>query len=81
VSDVCIVERGRNVISVGRDGLCKLIDVGESKCLATIAKFNNIPINSCSIQALSDENMQKLKIPSREQQSKTLMEQQVFCKK
>jgi hypothetical protein len=37
--------------------------VGESKCLSTIAKYNTI-INACSIQSLSDENLQKLEINS-----------------
>ena len=50
ISDLAIVEKGRNVVSVSRDGSCKLWDVGESKCLATVCKFDSF-INCCSIQS------------------------------
>lgn len=63
VNDACIIDVGKNIVSVGRDGQAKLYDVGESKCLSTIAKYNTI-INACSIQSLSDENLQKLEINS-----------------
>jgi hypothetical protein len=60
------VERGRNIVSVGRDGECKLYDVGESKCLATVAKLKCI-INACSIQTLGQDLMNALNIPEREE--------------
>lgn len=66
VSDASIIEKGRNIVSVARDGQCKLFDVGESKCLATVAKYDCI-INSCSIVSLSDETMTQLEIPPREE--------------
>ena len=55
VSDVCMVDRGRNVISVGRDGACKLFDVGGAglnKCLATLAQCGSI-VNACDIRTLT----------------------------
>lgn len=61
-----IVERGRNIVSVGRDGACKLFDVGESKCLANVAKYDCI-INGCSMTSLDDKQMSDLNIPLREE--------------
>jgi proteasomal ATPase-associated factor 1 len=70
ISDLAIVEKGRNVVSVSRDGSCKLWDVGESKCLANVSKFDSF-INCCSIQStnlindqdsVSDENRSKLQL-------------------
>lgn len=51
---------------MGRDGACKLYDVGEAKCLANVAKYECI-INSCSITSLDDEQMRALNVPSREE--------------
>ena len=62
---MAIVDRGKNVVSVGRDGECKLFDVGQSKCLATVAKVGSI-INGCSIQSISDGLMKSLSVPERE---------------
>ena len=61
VTDGCPVEKGRNVVSVSRDGQCKLFDCGEAKCLTTFAKFDTI-INACALQSLSSANMAKLDI-------------------
>lgn len=75
ISDLCIVDRGRNVVSVGRDGACKLWDVGESRCLSTFCKFDTI-VNACSIQAVNNpDNAQALLVNSNEDQhiiSKTI---------
>ena len=54
------------MVSVGRDGACKLYDVGESKCLANVAKYECI-INGCSITSLDDDLMTELKIPPRDE--------------
>lgn len=64
ISDVCVVEKGRNVVSVGRDGQCNLFDIGESRCLSNIAKFDCI-INSCSLSSLSESNLSILNVPPR----------------
>jgi len=61
VTDGSPVEKGRNVVSVSRDGQCKLFDCGESKCLTTFAKYDTI-INACALQSLSSANMAKLDI-------------------
>jgi len=47
VSDVTIVERGRNVISSSRDGTARLWDCGKSACLAKYA--TDSVINGCSL--------------------------------
>jgi len=75
VTDGCPVEKGRNVISVSRDGQCKLFDCGQSKCLTTIAKYDTI-INACAIQSLSDVNLAKLDILSSSQ-NETYSEREV----
>ena len=75
VTDGCPVEKGRNIVSVSRDGQCKLFDVGQSKCLATFAKYDTI-VNACAIQSLSEVNMIKLEIlPS--QTNETYSEREV----
>lgn len=56
VTDVCIVDRGRNLVSVSRDGTAYLWDVGESKCLAKFGSFG-CAINACSLGTLSAENL------------------------
>ena len=75
VTDGCPVEKGRNVVSVSRDGQCKLFDCGESKCLTTFAKYDTI-INACALQCLSSANMAKLDI-SNGQNSETPSEREV----
>ena len=62
---MCVVDRGRNLVSVSRDGSCKLWDVGESKCLANVAKFDCI-INSCTIQDVSSDQI-LINIPEPEE--------------
>ena len=47
MSDVAIVERGRNVISSSRDGTARLWDCGKSACLAKYA--TDSVINGCSL--------------------------------
>ena len=58
---MCFVERGKNIVSVGRDGQCKLFNVGESRCVSTIAKYDCV-INGCCIQSLSDSNLQYFEV-------------------
>ena len=64
ISDFQIIDKGRNVVSVSRDGSCKLFDIGESKCLATVGNFNCV-INSISISSLTDSSIQVLNLPER----------------
>lgn len=54
VVDVCIVEKGRNVITVSKDGSAKLWDVGESKCLGNILEGHGA-INCCALAVTDDE--------------------------
>lgn len=57
VTDACIVEKGRNIVSASRDGACYLWDVGESKCLAKFGNFGCV-VNACDLGTLlSAENM------------------------
>ncbi len=48
VTDTAVVERGRNVVSVARDGTAKLWDVGQKTCLATMSELGGI-INGCDL--------------------------------
>ena len=51
-----MVDKGRNVVTVSRDGSCKLWNVGKAKCLANVAKYESV-INACAIaQMTSDES-------------------------
>jgi len=54
ISDLSMVDKGRNVISVGRDGNCNLWDIGEAKCLTTFCKIDSF-INCCSIESIENE--------------------------
>lgn len=56
VTDVSIIDKGRNIVSVCRDGSCRLWDLGESKCLATFGNFG-CNINSCEIKAVDVDNI------------------------
>jgi len=47
VSDIAIVERGRNVVSSSRDGTARLWDCGKSACLTKYAADS--VINACSL--------------------------------
>lgn len=46
--DTAIIERGRNIVSVSKDGTARLWDCGTSACLDIISKENG-NINSCSV--------------------------------
>ncbi len=59
VMDVCIVDKGRNIVTACRDGTCRLWDLGQSKCLALFGQFDCI-INACDIEALSEEKLKTL---------------------
>ena len=48
VTDTSIIERGRNIVSVSKDGTAKLWDVGNKTCLATIEELGG-PVNGCSL--------------------------------
>jgi len=56
VTDVCVVDKGRNIVSVCRDGTCRLWDLGEAKCLAVFGNFE-CNINACDIGVLGPEKM------------------------
>jgi proteasomal ATPase-associated factor 1 len=49
ITDVAIVERGRNVVSSSRDGTARLWDCGKSACLVTYAA--ETVVNGCSLVA------------------------------
>ena len=57
ITDFSIVDRGRNVISVSKDGCAKLWDCGKSECITTIFKSDNI-LNCCALGVLKNsENL------------------------
>jgi len=66
VTDICIVDKGRNIVTVCRDGKCRLWDVGQSNCIATFENFECI-INGCDIISLNKENMSLLPIAKEPQ--------------
>ncbi len=48
ILDTAIVDKGRNVVSCGRDGTARLWDVGQGSMLTTFSELGGI-VNSCSI--------------------------------
>ncbi|XP_014356536.2 proteasomal ATPase-associated factor 1 [Papilio machaon] len=54
ISDLAIIDKGRNVLSVSKDGTAKLWDVGESRCIDNILEGHG-PINCCAIANSVDE--------------------------
>ncbi|KAL1131958.1 hypothetical protein AAG570_011569 [Ranatra chinensis] len=52
VTDIAIVDRGRNIVSVSKDGTAKLWHCGEAKCLGNIIKVTS-SINCCKIHTAS----------------------------
>lgn len=73
INDFQIIDKGRNIVSASRDGSCKLFDIGESRCLATVSQFNCI-INCISLSDLSDNAIKELELPER---SEALNEREV----
>lgn len=59
ITDICIVEKGRNIVSVCRDGTCRLWDLGESDCLSIFGNFGCL-INACDIVSLSSDKLNLL---------------------
>lgn len=55
ILDLAVVERGRNVVSVSRDGTAKLWDCGRSSCLATFDDVEGGVINGCHIGVPSND--------------------------
>lgn len=60
ITDISIVDRGRNIISVGKDGMCKLWSCGKQKCIEDIFDIaaeddhgDNLAINACKIRSIS----------------------------
>jgi len=49
ITDVAIVERGRNVVSVSRDGSARLWDCGRSACLMNYSMADCHVINGCCL--------------------------------
>ena len=61
VMDVCIVDKGRNIVSACRDGTCQLWDLGKAKCLGAFGNFE-CNINACDIGVLSQDRVKLLPI-------------------
>ncbi|XP_077488277.1 proteasomal ATPase-associated factor 1-like [Amblyomma americanum] len=49
INDTCIVEKGRNVISVSKDGTARLWDCGQSASLGTVTEIKADCINCCAL--------------------------------
>ncbi|KAH7947261.1 hypothetical protein HPB52_009002 [Rhipicephalus sanguineus] len=49
IHDTCIVEQGRNIISVSKDGTARLWDCGKSACLGTLTDTLHDCINCCAL--------------------------------
>lgn len=54
IMDTAIVEKGRNIVSVSRDGTAKLWDCGQSQCLTTFEDTGG-SINACAVGAVSQD--------------------------
>jgi proteasomal ATPase-associated factor 1 len=50
ISDTAIIDKGRNFVSVSRDGTARLWDCGTGRCLDKLTSIRQ-PINSCSLSA------------------------------
>ena len=48
ITDTAIVDKGRNVVSVSKDGTAKLWDVGNETCITTIEELGG-QVNGCSL--------------------------------
>lgn len=62
VNDVCIVDRGRNIITVGRDGFAKLWSCGKQCCIEdifNISERSNCTINCCALSAVQNVDLGK----------------------
>lgn len=64
INDVAIVDRGRNVISVGGDGLVKLWSCAKAQCIETVFDIStqddhghSLSINSCQIRSINSTNL------------------------
>lgn len=54
IRDICFVERGRNVLSVSKDGSARLWHCGEGICLDTVLKTTS-DLNCCSIGKVPED--------------------------
>lgn len=52
INDIAVVDRGRNVVSCGRDGAARLWDVGQQQCLWTFQEIGG-EVNSCCLGDVS----------------------------
>jgi proteasomal ATPase-associated factor 1 len=54
ILDTAIVEKGKNIISVSRDGTAKLWNLGHKKCFENVIQlgFDNA-INTCALQTVT----------------------------
>lgn len=51
IVDTAIVERGRNIVSVSKDGTARLWDCGQSSCLDIVSRENG-NINTCDLSSV-----------------------------
>ncbi|KAK2155499.1 hypothetical protein LSH36_238g02048 [Paralvinella palmiformis] len=48
INDTCVVERGRNIVSVSRDGTARIWDCGSQTCVGVLGDLGGI-VNGCSL--------------------------------
>jgi proteasomal ATPase-associated factor 1 len=55
ILDIAIVDKGRNVVSVSKDGTARLWDCGQSQCITELANVGTgVYINCCAIRSIEE---------------------------
>jgi len=65
ISDLCIIDRGRNIISVSKDGTARLWNCGDKSCLDIVLNAKS-PLNTSAIVPIPDSMDISNPVDSRE---------------